>query len=98
MDIDITAVMRSAIEELNSQLSEDEHLHYDKGISLIGANAALTSFDFITFVSIIEDLLDEEYDLDIQIVSDKTFSNHHSPFQNIETLEEYIKGLISEES
>ena len=90
----IEMVVRDAIEELNSQF--DDAIEYDKAVRLIGKDASIDSMSFVTLISIIEELIDDRLGKDIEIVSDKAFSQKSSPFQTIETLEDYLLELIEE--
>ncbi len=90
----IETVIKEALEELNSQL--DEEIVYDKEMKLIGKNASMDSMTFVTFMTIIEERVEDEMDQDIEIVSDKAFSRENSPFRTIATLEDFIAELLSE--
>ena len=92
----IKDIIKEAIEELNEQLDDDEKIEYDANLKLIGKNAALNSMSFVTFVTIVEELLEEKQDISVEIVSDKAFSREHSPFYSIQTFEEFVEELINE--
>lgn len=90
----ITNIMREAIEELNEQM--EEKLVYSEELRLIGKSAVVDSMEFVTLVSIIEEYVMDELDLDIHIVSDKAFSRERSPFYSVATLIDFICELIEE--
>ncbi len=94
MNAKIEKIVNEAIEELNSQI--DVPVEYDKELKLIGKGAVIDSMSFVTLITTIEELIEDEMDIDIEIVSDRAFSQEHSPFRTIETLENYIVELVNE--
>ncbi|MDO5154438.1 MAG: hypothetical protein Q4D51_00590 [Eubacteriales bacterium] len=93
----IEKIMQEAILELNEQMDEEKKLSYDKELRLIGKSAAVDSMEFVTLISIIEECIADELDIDIRIVSDRAFSKERSPFYSVSTLEDFIIELIEEE-
>ena len=52
--------------------------------------------DFVTLITIIEELISDKLEKDIHIVSDKAFSRERSPFYSVGTLTEFIVELAKE--
>ncbi len=94
MEEKIKNIIREAIEELNEQLEDDKRLTYSEDVRLIGRKANIDSMDFVTLVTIIEELIGDELDKDIHIVSDKAFSREKSPFYSIGTLTDFVAELV----
>lgn len=94
----IKKLIEESIEELNEQLDDDKQLMYSNEIRLLGKNAYIDSMEFITFITILEERISDELDLNIKIVSDKAFSRERSPFLTFESLEEFVTELIEEEA
>lgn len=94
--MEIKEIIQESIEELNQQLDDDKQLEYSEDIRLIGKNAAVDSMEFVTFITIIEERIEDELDISIKIVSDKAFSRERSPFYSFVALEEFITELIKE--
>lgn len=92
----IKKIIIEAIEELNEQLDEEQQVAYSEDLRLIGKNAALDSMDFVTLITILEELIEDKLDKSIEIVSDKAFSRTNSPFYSIATLEEFVLELVNE--
>ncbi len=90
-------IIRQAVEELNEQKETDNQLKYDPDTRLIGKHAEIDSMEFVTLITIIEELVSDEYDKDIRIVSDKAFSRERSPFYSIATLTSFVNELLEEE-
>ena len=91
----IRMIVRDAIDELNEQL--DEPIRYEESARLIGKDAVLDSMSFVTLVTTIEELVEDVLDRDIEIVSDRAFSQERSPFATLETLESYVLELLNVE-
>ncbi len=93
----IENIVRQAVEELNEQKETDKQLVFSPETRLIGKDAAIDSMEFVTLVTIIEELVGDEFDKDIRIVSDRAFSSDRSPFNSIGTLTEFVVELVGEE-
>ena len=94
--MEIKEIIQESIEELNQQLDDDKQLEYSGDIRLIGKNAAIDSMEFVTLITIIEERIQDELDINIKIVSDKAFSRERSPFYSFMTLEGFVTELIKE--
>ena len=93
----IKKLIYKAIDEINEQLEDDRKVELSDDTCFIGKKACLDSISFVTFISILEELIEEKLDKNIQIVNEKAFSEKNSPFYSVETLCNYIQSLISEE-
>ena len=89
--------IKQIVENCLLQLKETSGLSFEitDGIVLLGENAVLDSFDFVSLTQEIEDKVSDELGKDITIVSAKAFSKKNSPFKNVDTLSEYILELVS---
>lgn len=96
MQEQITKILRQAIDELNEQMLEDKKVVFGEDTKFIGSNACIDSMGFVTLLSIIEELVEENLGKSIQLVNEKAFSQQHSPFYSIATLTEYIEKLLKE--
>lgn len=63
---------------------------------LLGENAVMDSFDFVTFVSTLEEKIADKFDKSITVVSEKAFSKKYSPFKTIDRISDYIIELMNE--
>ena len=91
---EIKEIVKASVEELNEQLDDDKMIVFSEDIRLIGSKSTLDSMDFVTLITIIEERISDQMDIDIHIVSDKAFSMERSPFYTIGTLIEFINELI----
>lgn len=97
MEEKIKSIMKEAVEELNEQLENEDKLEYAEDVRLIGKNAKIDSMDFVTLITIIEELISDKFDKDIHIVSDSAFSRERSPFYSIGTLSGFVRELVEGE-
>ena len=93
MTENIKGIINEAISELNEQLDDDKKLEFDDNIELLGRDAAIDSMDFVTLITIIEELILDRLGKNIHIVSDKAFSMEKSPFHSIGTLTDFVEEL-----
>ena len=76
------------VEENEIELDMDVVL--DENIRLIGTSSIFDSMELVQFIVEVESLLDEEFELEIELTSEKAMSRRNSPFISINTLTEYI--------
>ena len=93
----IVEILKEAIEELNEQQKENEKVAFNDETRFIGSHACIDSMGFVTFISIVEELITEKIGKSIQLVNEKAFSQKNSPFYSIVTLTDYIETLLKEE-
>ncbi len=55
--------------------------------------AVVTSIGLVSMITEIEMRLDEEFEIEVTLVSEEALSRKHSPFQNLEALADYIFEL-----
>ena len=93
----IRDLIAKALDEINEQLEDEKKVVLTDDTRFIGKNACLDSISFVTFISILEELIEENINKSVQLVNEKAFSETNSPFYSVETLINYIETLISEE-
>ena len=94
----VEKIIKDAVDELNEQIEAEKMLNYSPDTRLIGKHAEIDSMEFVTLVTIIEELVGDEFDKDIRIVSDKAFSKERSPFYSIGTLTDFVVELLEEKA
>tara|TARA_B110000977_G_C10956721_1_gene446899 strand:- start:80 stop:370 length:291 start_codon:yes stop_codon:yes gene_type:complete len=70
--------------ELNGEINLNEN------IRLIGTSSIFDSMELVQFIVEVESLLDDEFEIEIELTSEKAMSRRNSPFISINTLVEYI--------
>ena len=76
------------VNENEIELNKDIVL--DENIRLIGTSSVFDSMELVQFIVEVETLLDEEFEIEIELTSEKSMSRRNSPFISINTLVEYI--------
>ena len=61
--------------------------------ALVGAEAVVTSMGLVSFITDVESLLAQDFNLEVTLVSEQAFSRKSSPFRTIETLADYVIEL-----
>ena len=90
----IKALVIDSLNELKDTNNLDFEIN-DETI-LLGENAVMDSFDFVSFVSTLEEKIADVFDKSIIVVSEKAFSKKYSPFKTIDRITDYIVELINE--
>ena len=84
------------IDEINSQLSKKQQLKKSTKTVLFGKDGNLDSLGLVSLLVIIEQNIEDEFDVSITIADERAMSQKHSPFRTIGTLADYIDMLLKE--
>ncbi len=68
----------------------------DLNTRLIGSSSIFDSIELVTFIVDVEQYLDEKFDKQIQLASERAMSRRTSPFISIRTLTDYICEIVNE--
>ena len=88
--------IRERLIKLLVQFVEENEIELDKDVSLedntrlIGTSSVFDSMELVQFIVEVESLLDDEFEIDLELTSEKAMSRRNSPFISINTLVEYI--------
>ena len=97
MKIDkIEKTIFKAVDEINNQLSNNQQLTQFAKTVLYGKNGQLDSLGLVNLLVIIEQNIEDEFDVSITIADERAMSQKHSPFRTIGTLADYIDMLLKE--
>ena len=88
----IESLLYQAFQEVSPMLQSK--VNFTKDLRLIGSLGCFDSLTLVTFISTIEDLLDDEFGKRVSLVSDKAFASGSSPFFSIETLTDFIIATL----
>ena len=86
----------SAIDELNQRLTPDRQLDKDINTILFGESGQLKSLELVNLILIIEEKLEEEFDLLISLTDERAMSQKRSPFRTVARLADYINLLLKD--
>ena len=98
--IDIMLELLNEVVEENLIYAEEQEVQVEltTNTSLIGGEAVITSLNMVSFITDVEAMLNEDWDIAIIIVDERALSRTQSPFQTIETLADFILERIDEKS
>ena len=85
-----------SVKEINEQLPQEQQLGQSTKTVLFGKDGKLDSLGLVTLLVIIEQNIEDEFDVSITIADEKAMSQKHSPFRTICTLADYINKLLKE--
>ena len=94
--MDVQKVVYDSIDELNQQLSEDDRLIKSLDTKIFGSNSKLDSLGLVSLIVMVEQNIENEFDVSITIADEKAMSQKRSPFRTIGTLADYIDMLLRE--
>ena len=90
----ITNLVFSVIDEINKELSKDEHIIKSLDSVIYGSNGQLDSLGLVNFVVAVEQKIEDVFEKSINLADDKAMSERNSPFQTIETFVNYIYDVL----
>ncbi|MGB1449001.1 MAG: hypothetical protein ACPG8F_04090 [Flavobacteriaceae bacterium] len=88
--------IKSSLVKLLNDFANENEMKLDKDVvlgedtRLIGTSSVFDSMELVQFIVEVESLLDEEFEIEIELTSEKAMSRRNSPFISINTLTDYI--------
>jgi len=67
-----------------------------ESVKLLGSHAVCDSLGLVSYLVALEERVNDTFDTQISIMSDRAMSQERSPFRNLAALIEFIEQLISE--
>lgn len=94
MQEQILKLLSNVIEELNT--TRDEKIPTDnlQKVSLYGDSGVFDSMHLVNFLVQVEEAIEDEFDVEISLTSEKAVSRRVSPFSEVDRLVEYIEDEI----
>ena len=92
----IEQLIINTLSELNEELENEKLNNPTKKTKLYGTNGALDSLALVSIITDLEDVIADEFDINIILADEKAMSQKTSPFRDVETLTNYIYSLINE--
>ena len=89
----ILEIIYKAIEDLNEE-NHQHQLEKSDNVILLGKGSQLDSIGFVSLISYIEDYIEEEADIVVTLVNEKSIAIEPSPFRTIDTLTKYILSCL----
>ena len=88
------------LECLNQYFSDELDMNFDKNdleTRLFGGGGPIDSMGLVVLLVEIEEAIEEKFDIEITIASEKAMSRRTSPFISVKYLIEFINELINDE-
>jgi len=101
MTVDDT--LRIQMSELALQCLHDEELPYEtpledlSAVKLLGSHAICDSLGLVSYVVALEGQINDRFDTQIALMSERAMSLERSPFRNLEALIDYAMVLLGEQ-
>jgi len=90
----ITEAIFEAIDDFNDQFTPKTLLEKSNTAVVFGQNGVLDSIGLVNFVVTVEDKIADSFGKTITLADEKAMSQKNSPFKTIESLSDYIFGLL----
>ena len=94
--MNVQKILYDSIDELNQQLDENKKIEKSLDTKLFGGNSKLDSLGLINLIVMVEQNIEDEFDLSLTIADERAMSQEHSPFRTIGSLVDYIEMLLNE--
>lgn len=89
----IEKIIIETLKELNEELENDSFINPNYKTKLYGTGA-LDSLALVSFITDLEEKIQDKFEKDIVLADEKAMSAKTSPFRSVETLTSYIKTLL----
>ncbi|MFR9752377.1 hypothetical protein ACL02S_15265 [Nocardia sp. 004] len=96
MRVKLVELVRLAFEDMNSTRAEKIPTDNILDISLYGETGLFDSMHLVSFLTLLEEHLEDEFDLEISLTSEKAVSRSVSPFSSVTNLLSFIEEEIAE--
>ena len=84
----------SAVDDLNKSLGRGQKVSKEPGAELWSESGKLDSLGIVTLIIGVEEAIEEEFGLTISLAGEHAMSQEKSPFKTVDTLMQYVTGVI----
>ena len=92
----LLALIKDVVEELNERRDEKIPTADLPSVSLYGDRGVFDSMHLVNFLTQVEEAIEDEYDEEISLTSEKAVSQRVSPFSRVSRLIEFIEAELVE--
>jgi len=89
-------IVFDAIDEYNELQSKEMILQKSQETILFGGKSKLDSLGLVSLITIIEERLNDSFNVEISLADEKAMSQRQSPFKSVATLVDYINNILEE--
>jgi acyl carrier protein len=94
----IEELILAALNDVNDEQPEDERIEVGPNTPLFGPDAQIDSLALVSVIVDVETALNVDYDLPISLTDDRAMTREISPFDDVQTLKDYIVELVAEQA
>lgn len=92
----IQNIIIQALKNLADELENPQLQNPDLQTKIYGSEGNLDSLALVSFITDVEEMVDNEFNTNITLADEKAMSSRNSPFKDVSTLTQYICNLIEE--
>ena len=86
----------TTIDEVNEMIPKQRRIAQSLDTVVLDKFSQVDSLMFVTLIAGIEDIIEEDFDVVINLADEKMLSQNGNPFKTIATLADHISLLVSE--
>lgn len=92
----IQNIIIQALKNLADELENPQLQNPDLQTKIYGSEGNLDSLALVSFITDVEEMVDNEFNTNVTLADEKAMSSRNSPFKDVSTLTQYIYNLIEE--
>ena len=92
---DITEMILEALRELRASLGKKWTAEISPAMQLYGHSSDLDSLGLVQLLIDVEERVSDRYGVPVSLTDEKAMSQTHSPFRSVNSLAQYLAGLIA---
>jgi acyl carrier protein len=92
----ILTIVIDVAREMGQEIESRELQNAQSSTRLYGQNGILDSLGLVRFIGEVEEQISDKLEKDISIASERAMSRRNSPFQDIDSLSNYIVDILTE--
>lgn len=96
MNSPILDLVYLAIDELNQQFEGEKTLIKSETTTLYGKTASLDSLELINLIVILEQKLEDAFNVHIVLADERVLQMRNNPFESVNSLVDYVEMLCDE--
>jgi acyl carrier protein len=92
----ISEIVVSQLRELIETLQADEQFEVNENTILFGNGSSIDSLSLVSLIVDLEMVFSDDHEFDLSLTDDRAMTREISPFDNVNSLVDYINELINE--
>lgn len=93
---EILEIILAALREVKEQMGDKGKFEVSPQTRLYGRGSDLDSLGLVQLVVDVEERAATRYGVPVTLTDEKALSQENSPFRNVESLTDYVAGLLAE--